>query len=333
MSIWTFIYGRFYDMVRSWFLPAPKSPTEAPAKIDEYSLVYTIKVQPYSVGLYKDPSGKRVIIKTCERRWGELRFHYMENEIRLYSILSRAQERIPKSVREHHKQVSIPKFIDAKTSSSRLVLIIEYIEGENLRFLEDGIATPIEKSNYYFQATEFINLLGYYMDPNDVRHIKTRGVIHTTYTVLLMTLTSLILRPAFWRELLSGSWLYMKSIPILIKNRKTQRLIHRDLHFKNILKTKDGIALIDFEECVFAHPLKEYAITLGLEWRHNKKICLLLQEKILKEICSSEEQRKLFAAFVISFVIHRFGDYLEPYLIPYYKDYYSSMLTLARENI
>lgn len=333
MSIWTFIYGRLYDMVRAWFLPAPKPPLEAPPEIEEYRLIQTIKTKPYSVGLYENSSGKKVIIKTCERKWGELRFHYMENEIRLYSILSRAQERIPHSVREHHKHVSIPQFIDAKLSPSKLTLIIEYVEGENLRFIEESIISPQEKNNYYFQATEFINLLGYYMDPNDVRYIKTRGVIHTTYTVLLMTFTSLVLHPTFWKELLSGSWLYLKSLPILIKNRKTQRLIHRDLHFKNILKTKNGIALIDFEECVFAHPLKEYAITLGLEWRHNKKMCLLLQEKVLKEICSTEEQRQLFAAFVVSFVIHRFGDYLEPYLIPYYKDYYSSMLTLARDNI
>lgn len=327
MNLPLFIYSRTRDALCRFF--GTRSQKTMPAQVGDYTLEKPLKYKPYNVGIYADAHGNKVIIKTIERSVSEVGYHYMRNEILLYRLIDAAQKTVPLL----HVHAHVPQYISSEIHPLYTTLIIKYIPSTNLRLVPGTILSAEKKVEMYFAAVKMLQELYRNIPTKDRSKIPHHTLLHTTLVLACTSISAIVLHPRLTRDVLAGLRMYTKLFWVLFKDRAKIAFIHKDLHFKNILVTPEQESyLIDFEECMIGHPIHQYAISLGLEWHRGRNVPKVLHHKILEHLTSYPNGKKILAAYMIAYGIHRLGDKLELSLEHHYRSYLRYALELGAQS-
>lgn len=301
MAIQTNLFSYVNLVIRVSILRLFKSidaDTSLPQEHGVFKLKRTLKDFPCGIGIYENPDGKNVLIKSWQGQIQTYAYFQLLKEVRLYELLHRVLLRIGPSLDQKYNNVQIPRLLDANISNTKIFAVFEYIE--DCKHLMD-IDSQAEKEKAYELATGFWRYLGSHLTSAERQMLPRRNLFDTIFTYAVVLVYGLLRYPKHWAGLLRTLPIVFGAIPVLSKNWR-EDLVHRDFHFENILVNKNKIVIIDFGDNALTHPLQIFTNSLHWEWDNYRS-----KEIILKSIISfsgkSEETDKVFRAlFAISAV-------------------------------
>lgn len=217
-----------------------------------------------------------------------------------YEIINRILDRMKGNIPERFSKIKIPKLVACEKSRKNLLAVIEFIEGEGA----DAFSAE-EKIETYFLIYDFMNFLGENMTEEERKHFTFRSPANYAILQPLIFGKALLANPDARRDIARGAFLFWKNFPYLVKNAEA-KFVHRDLHFRNILSSGNGLSLIDLEFCVFSDPLHELITTLRYHW--GEKFGDLLLEKIIEKQSKRSSFSEMFKCLAANSIIHGLTD-------------------------
>lgn len=276
-----------------------------PAMIGDFRFVSEINKEgtkkTFRVGIYQNHRGKKVIAKILFRPVKDYHYLTFKNEIGLYRVLNAVSQRLGANKPVQFKQVSIPKLIAAFETHEMVVALIEYVEGK--------MATTIsakQKLVAYFAVSDYLGFLGSHLTRNERTYVSMRSAKHYIFLYPILLLKAVLTAPKATGPLLRGVPVFLRSIPALI-NSKQIKLVHRDLHFGNILVSDESTVLIDLQFCLFTYLLHELITTLRYRWKEDDFYKLFLSE-IERRHGSSPQFETLFKGLSVNSITHGLTD-------------------------
>lgn len=272
-----------------------------PARIGDYRFDSPLKKpgprQSYMLALYKNSQGRRVVAKMRSAKIKGYHYYSLLNEIRIYELLNRAIRRIGRRMPEEFRQMHIPKLIKKVETKDHLIALIEFIQGQPA---ED--CRPQEKVRLYLKTVDFLNFLGNQLTDEEKKQISQRTVINYLLLYPLLLTKAMLTYPRTILDLLQGALVFMSNLPVILKNPH-YTLVHRDLHFQNIIVSSSRIWVIDLQHCVFTEMLYELITTLRYRWKEDDFYNLCLSE-IKNRYRNQKEFTNLFRAYTVNSVTH-----------------------------
>ncbi len=267
-----------------------------PNKIGDWKLKQvltdTVLQRPHQLAIYT--SGRK---KVMAKIWSgtEKDFHYqaLKNEANLYQLLTNVQNRIRPTLPKKLKHVALPTCVAVKETSTRLILMTEYVIGKTARDLPST-----QRNKLYFDAVAYLRLLSEALTNREKKQIATRTF--KDYLVLFPALWSVALlrQPKLFLHFCRAGYYFIASLPYMF-NESELKLVHRDLHTHNILvSTTKKAYLIDFQRTVLTYQLYEYVTTLPIEWNDEK-----LRKAIIKQ-AQKEAAPAYFRGLLANFSVH-----------------------------
>lgn len=310
------IASNIYCQIFGYIIKAEKP--KIPKKLGKYLLDSVINkndnVDNFQIGIYKNNKGKKVFVKIWNGEVKDFNYYSLKNEIEMYKILNAIVKRNKKNIPKMFKNYHIPALVEENETKNSLIMIREYVDGRPL----SGFSIN-KKADTFFTLAGFLKFLGNKMTPDEKTQISQRTAFdYITIYPLLLT-RAIIFHPKLTLSLLAAIPVFMKSFVFLLKNKKTV-LVHRDLHFDNILISKNRNSLIDLQLCVFTEEIYELVMTLRHLW-DEPKICF---ELLLR--AQNNYKRKnfeaLFRGLAVSSATHVLSNKVPPHLsADYYADY------------
>lgn len=266
---------------------ASKDEIRFPLRIGPFQFVSEIpKTGPkysYRLALYLNSSGKKAFAKLRSARVKGYHYYSLKNEIAVYKALNSV------CARNKAAKIKIPRLLAEVETPDYLLLLLEYFNGQTAESL-----TPSQKIKLYFSVSDYLQLLGDLMTKQEKSQISSRTPYNLAFLFPILLLKSIFNYPFRSLDLFRGSLVFIKNFPVLKKNFLF-RLIHRDLHFSNIILQKNKAILIDFQQCVFTDPLQEYVTTLRYFWKDGN-----FYKQLLHEILVRNSSRQQFPAILRS---------------------------------
>lgn len=279
----------------------PAREINFPDRIGDYKFVKEFAKQglkkSFKLGIYKNSKGKKAIVKIWSGLAKDFHYYTFKNEIVMYKTLHRVLDRIGKNIPDKYKNVCIPKLIKVKEKRGSLLILLEFVDGDLAQDL-----TVSKKITAYFKVIDFIKFLGNNLTEEEKKNISRRNTLHYVFLYPLLLIKAIFTNPFAIKYLLAGVFVFCKSIPVLLKNTDVS-LVHRDLHFRNILVNKKRTVLIDLQFCVFTQELYEHITTLRYRWMEDTLYKLLLK-KIEKKYGYKRNFQTIFRGLSVLSVTH-----------------------------
>lgn len=235
-----------------------------PEKVGNYTFVKTLhkngSKREFTIGIYKDGSGKQAFMKSCQANLSSFAYKGLLNEVRSYIVMQKVLSRIRKRMPKDLQKVEIPKLLDLIEYEGSLYLFTEFKKGE--------VATKkthAEKIEAYFLVTRFLEVIGKYMTPTEKKVFARRTTYQYAFLFPFLLILAIKNNPQHAIILISGVNKFLTSL-VLLHRESHLSLIHRDLHFNNILINKNKVILIDFQLMIWGEILTEFATTLRYRW-------------------------------------------------------------------
>lgn len=271
---------------------------DLPRKIGDYILESNFQKlgskNNYLLGIYKNSKNQKAFAKIWSGRFKDLNYYSLKNEIQvsqtLNSVIKRSRKLLPKSL----KKMGIPVLISFEEKDDCLTVLTEYVEGE----LATSLSTN-RKIDLYFKTVEFLKFLGSRLTPVEKKLISKRTPLNFAMLYPLLITKAIFSHPRATFYILKGIPIFLQSLPVLFKEKQLT-LSHRDLHFRNILISKEINYVIDLQFCAFTHPIHEITTTLRYRWGEEKNFCT----RLLKEIIKINKENKQFQLLLRSLIIN-----------------------------
>lgn len=278
-----------------------KAITKLPQKVGKYELISSLKkigtIKPFKLGIYKDAFGNKAVAKFWYGKYKDFNYYALNNELVLYQILTRVIKRLGNNIPAEYKNIKLPKIVLKNESKNQRVILVEYVDGD----VSVGL-TSQQKIKLYFKVVDFLNYLGTRLTQNERRSISKRNAKNYILLYPFLLVKALLTHPRATLPLLKGIPIFIKSIPILL-TEDTNPLVHRDLHFRNILVNGKKIYLIDLQLCALTLKLHENITTLRYLWKEGDFYKYLLKE-IDKRYSKNENFKKLFRGLAVNSGTH-----------------------------
>lgn len=279
-------------------------PLGFPSEIGDYLFHSRMKkVGPrksYPLAIYKNIKGEKAIAKMKDSRIKGYHYYSLLNEITMYEILNGAIKRIGNKVPKEFSNIYIPKFLHKYEDKKRVVSLIEFVEGD----IAEKIS-PSEKIPIYFKVMDFLQFIGEHLTESQKKRISKRTPIKYLLLYPLLVIKAIVTYPQSTPSVIRGIPVFLTALPAIFSDSK-KTLVHRDLHFMNILISKHKISLIDLQQCVYTEPLHELITTLRYWWNgwRDEQFGKLLLREILKRYSGRKNFRKLFQGYSVNSVTH-----------------------------
>lgn len=254
----------------------------------------------YLLAIYQNQNGKKAIAKMKSAKIKGYHYFSLLNEINLFKILNSLIKRINRNIPSKFKNLYIPRLITSYEDKDTLLSLVEFVDGE----VVDNYSAK-EKIKLYIKITDFFNYLGNKLTAEERNQISVRKSFNYIALYPFLVIKAIITYPLSIKYVLRGMVTFLRYIPIIINDSKIS-LIHRDLHFKNILRGKNGYVLIDFQQMVFSEPLHELITTLRYFWsgKNGSEFGQLLMAEIVKKNIKRKSFKELFQSYAINSVTH-----------------------------
>ncbi len=249
------------------------------------------------VALYKNKAGKQIIAKIWFGDRKDYAYYSLLNEAQTYKTINTTLSRLKKNKRTYIKGISIPKFIKSIEKKNLLILLIEWVPGVSSEVLPEK-----KQFDAYFKVIEFLDYLGENMTENEKKTLTKRTWLYYIWFFPVLFLLSIIYNFDDVYTIVVGGITFISLAYRFITYRKLT-LVHRDLHFGNILVYKSKITLIDLQFCVFSYRVYDFASTLRNLWVNEAKSRRLITE-ISKRYKQNKEVSLLLKPVLIFFAIH-----------------------------
>lgn len=225
----------------------------------------------FHLAIYKNAQGQKAMAKFWYGQFPDFAYYTFKNEAALYYLLNEAENRLSKTEKSNlHAQ--IPKLLHWEENADSLIMLTEFIDGQLAQ-----TATTKQKLKAYWQITEYLSILGNHLTDEEKRFISTRTPLSFISLYPFLLIKALVTHPKAAISLLRGIPVFLAGIPTLIQ-QQTFSLIHRDLHFKNVILNKKKNAVIDLQLCVYSLPLYELVTTLRYRWGEDDLHKILLNQ-------------------------------------------------------
>jgi len=203
-------------------------------------------------------------------------YHYYSllNEIAVNKILTQVYDRIKRTLPNKYLHIRFPRFLYACEANGWLVELMEYVTAKDTNNFRDE-----QKVTTFVLVSDFLGYLGKHFTIEERKQISRRTTLNLISLYPFILLKTLINYPYLVIKIIKATVLFISSIPDLKKTRQEQ-LIHRDLHFFNILQDKKTLVVIDLQQCVFGEVLQEYVTTLRYFWGEGRFYKLFFQETL-----------------------------------------------------
>jgi glycosyltransferase involved in cell wall biosynthesis len=244
-----------------------------PNKVGVYTFYKNLeKIGPknsYAIGLYKDPHGQFVFAKMRSASTHDYHYLSLRNEINIYEILTRVRERIDSILPKKFSNIEIPNLLHVHEDSNHLIMFLKYHKGKPLVTSKNA-----DKTDIFILCSKYLTYLENHMTQQDRQRVSQRSPIHLLYLLPFISARTVMNHPTLWYSILQA-WFY------IILNYKTvttsweASLVHRDLHFRNILIDGNKIAIIDLQQCVITEKLQEYVTILRYYWETDTEYATL----------------------------------------------------------
>ena len=293
-----FVIGLF-SFIKNLFIK--HGPIQFPKKIGDYrfdSEISGVKLwNSYILGIYRNSKGSKAIFKMKDARIKDLHYYSLKNEIAIYDILNKATSRFSSSTPKKFHGICFPNKIAVKDTQDILGILIEYIEGKRVSEL-----SPRKKVEIYFDIIEFLGYIDNHLTDKERGRISRRGPVHYLILFPFLAIKAILTYPRSAIFVLSGIPFFLAAIFVMLRDRKIA-LIHRDIHFENILISNKKLVLIDLEQCVLTDPFYEAVTTLRYYWKKDN-FYLLLLDSVLQKYSFRKNFRLLFKGLIVNSATH-----------------------------
>jgi hypothetical protein len=254
-----------------------------PPSIGEYRFVRRIpKIgdkESSLIGLYENKQSQKAIAKLISNKKKNYHYFSLKNEITLYGVLNQTIQSIGKKMPAKFRIIKIPHLLAIHEDNEVLVMLTSFCEGKPATEL----ATH-RKTKLFFLISNYLNFLGRQIEPNlrSAISLRTKADLFRLYPFLLVKAIYNFprLTPLFLQGIsrVYRNWgAFSPSIELV--------LVHRDLHFRNILYHQKHYIILEFQQCVFTDPLQEYVTIIRYYWHQDK-----ISQQILTELIKNSQQ-------------------------------------------
>lgn len=295
----------WFLIMHYWKKDSMKQKLSLPGSIDNYRLVAPVVREPgddeYQLAIYQDGFGRKGIAKQWCGSKKDIRYYWLQNEIRVYQGINYLQEIQKNTIFEKFPHITIPKLLKVIQEKNRIILFIEMIDGERIKNF------PMSKRVEVFEVVlNYFNFLaGHTNEASLNKFFLKRRSWQIILLFFLVLVKSALMYPSVWRDLLRGAGVFIRFIPLIVK-QKQLIFVHRDLTCHNILITKDKkIGIIDFELSVLCNPMFEITQIVTGSWRQENFWQEFYKLPTMKKILSNPKLNSLYRAFSVYTAVHR----------------------------
>ena len=259
-----------------------------PRTIKDYKFVQDLqshKKKLFRVGLYEDKDNRKVVIKIWRGKSPNAHYYNMKHEIKIYKILSKYNKK---------STVSFPEYLYSHEYNNEIVLITRYFEGIQVKNINEGSKQLV----IYEKCIKFIRDVEKNISASDKSKIRIRSAKSYLLLYPFILIAACFQNPSMVGIHFRGLKLFLKYM-YLFRQNVPFKLIHGDLHQRNILVNKSEIVIIDLEQMMFTYPEFELVTILGS--KHNS---LKFAHDILRKsdsIFSKNTDRKGFFTLMAVF--------------------------------
>ncbi|OGD93457.1 hypothetical protein A2697_00580 [Candidatus Curtissbacteria bacterium RIFCSPHIGHO2_01_FULL_41_44] len=279
--------------------------SKLPAIVGDYCFVSNFEKigskKDFVLGIYKNSKGQKAFAKMWTANYKDFSYYSLKNEIQVTKILNSVIRKTRKILPEGLKRMNMPKLISSQEKRNYLIMLTEYIQGQ-----EAMVLTNEKKIDVYFKTMEFVQFLGTKLTSKQKSFISKRTPFNFALLYPMLVAKAVISHPRASLYILMGIPTFLRCLPALFKEKKLV-LNHRDLHFKNILITKNSDFVIDLQLCVLTHPIHDFTTTLRYRWKEDDFYLKLLKE-IIRRHQGSEYFESLFKGLSINSATHGLTD-------------------------
>lgn len=276
-----------------------------PVSVGNYSLVSNLDKtgtkKNFLLGIYENSKGQKAFAKMWTGNYKDFNYYSLKNEIQVTKILNSVIRKTRNILPESLKKMSMPKLISSQEKENYLIMLIEYIQGQEATNLASK-----RKIDVYFKTIEFVQFLGTKLTSKQKSYISKRTPFNYALLYPMLVVKAIISHPRALFYLLIGIPTFLQCLPALFKENKFV-LSHRDLHFRNILITKNHDYVIDLQLCVLTHPIIDLTTTLRYRWKEDIFYTDFLKE-IFRRYSMDSHFENLFKGFSVNSVTHGLTD-------------------------
>lgn len=285
--------------VQKKLLPSPTM--DFPANIAGYTFSHEFEKKGHNkffrLGIYKNKYGKQAIAKIYSTSIKDYNYFTIRNEVRMYQLLNIAKTRSRKSLPYRLRQVILPKLIKTYETDKELVMLLDYIEAQPIKHVKAD-----KQVEMYMLIVDYLTFLYDSLSQEEKNMIELRNGASYIKLFPLLVLKSAFTHPRLIPLLPKAILLFYKDAKYL-RQTTNYSIVHRDLHFRNILYNAKNVILLDLQLCVRTFPMFEYCNSLRMLWKQNDFHAVLLQ-KLRKKYQDNPEQLHLFRVLSIHSAIH-----------------------------
>lgn len=255
----------------------------------------------YEIALYKGDAGKSVFAKMRSSRVHDYHYLSLKNEIRTYEVLTRVRKRVGFMLSGKFKKIIIPELLAVHEDENRLIMFLEYRNGNPI-----VVKPEKDRVKLFMMAARYLTYLGDNMTPSERTLISRRTPEHMLMLLPFLTVKTLLNHGEFAGHIVTAVAKIIRRYPVA---RKTwdSAFIHRDLHFRNILSSKQDQIIIDLQQCVFADRLQEYVTILRYYWGKRAE-AITLHNNLVRELRKTPGFSERMRWLSLQSVIHGLTD-------------------------
>lgn len=283
---------------------AEHDPIDFPRKIGNFVFVKKFfpdkKVRQFYFAIYKDDSGKEAIAKQWNKSCKYIHYHWLMNEINVYKEIHRVLDNNPQ-ISQKYPNAHIPRLLGVLREKSRLIMLIEKIDGQSLKDLST------ENQVSFFQtAIEYLALLGERVDLSAKSSLIKRSGWHMMATFLFIIILAVLNHPKRFLSIFYGGIVFVLNI-FRILNSKNMTLVHRDLHPDHIITIGNHLWIIDFEISVITNPAFEIAVLRIFLWNDTEFCDQFEKGQAMESIMKDKNKFYSYKILSIYLALYNFG--------------------------
>lgn len=262
-------------------------------KIPGYILVKPLKEQTdsdhNSIGIYKNRTGKQVVIKHLASQKNAMARYQLLNEKSMLELLG--------SLVSNQKlapyKITFPQLLSFKQREKDMYLVMELVHG---RLLRDE--TSEKKFEVVQKCLRYMEVLSAEI-PTELRsHLPRRSTWLQHLTLPIYVSIALAAKPQQFFLYSKMLWLYYTYAARALFTKTQYVLAHKDLHQDNILLTRERITIIDPQVSVLSERFTDLAIVARL---YLPELGTVKLKKLIRSFVKTDHERGAFIRLSIYF--------------------------------
>lgn len=255
----------------------------------------------YLLAIYKDKNGRIYFVKMRSNKKRGYHYYSLLNEANVYKAILDTSKRIRYEKSGRNSKFRVPELIGLFEDEQMVALILEFVSGKPISSLPDKT-----KFDYFLEASNYINSIGKLMTSKERKILSQRSFVNLVFLSPFLLSKTIFNFPMHILDIIIGYVFFILHTPLLNKNWKFE-LVHRDLHFENILISRNGLIVLDLQQCLFTHPFQEFVTILRYYWQDGEFYKYLLQHLGTQQLKKNED-RLFFRALLANSAIHGLTD-------------------------